>query len=345
MVGDQFGRSVAISDNTVVVGAYSDDHVGGADAGSAFVFTRVGTVWSQQQKLGEGVAENGDFFGSSVAVTGDDLVAGAPHDDHNGGTDSGSAVPYQRSGGLWTAQNTLHALALPARTQNYFGRLASMSDGVLVAGSNGERVAGVSQAGAARVFVGSGTTWGQQARLTAPVPGLLARFGVSVAAAGNTIVVGAQRDDHAGRDGAGSAYVFVRFGAAWGLQAQLTASDAEDGDGLGISVAISANTIVVGAFSEDGAGLNRGAAYVFVRSGNAWSLVQQLTPENHFWADRFGSAVAVDHGTVVSAASGYDFPTQDDTGAVYVFEPETPTLPFSDGFESGDTSAWSATVP
>jgi hypothetical protein len=118
------------------------------------------------------------------------------------------------------------------------------------------------------VFVRSGATWTQQAKLTAADADAGDNFGFSVAISGDTALVGADGDDDAGLS-SGSAYVFVRSGTTWSEQAKLTASDAAAGDNFGFSVAISGDTALVGADGDDDAGDRSGSAYVFALANAA----------------------------------------------------------------------------
>ena len=131
--GDQFGLSVAVSGDTLVVGAPAG--VGlppGSNAGSAYVFVRTGGVWAHQQTLVPSDAAGGDQFGVSVAIDGDTLVVGANNDDGPAGPDQGSAYVFERTGGVWTEQ--LPKLVAPdAETNDFFGgSLAIEGDTIVV---------------------------------------------------------------------------------------------------------------------------------------------------------------------------------------------------------------------
>jgi hypothetical protein len=231
---DLFGRSVAISGETVVVGAYQESRnatgVNGdqtnnsaIDSGAAYVFVRSGGTWSQQAYLKASNTGEFDQFGYSVAISGETIVVVAPGEDSN------------------------------------------------ATGVNGDQTdnsAGFS--GAAYVFVRSGGTWSQQAYLKASNTGTNDLFGWSVAISGETIVVGAIGEDSnaTGVNGdqtnnsaidSGAAYVFVRSGGTWSQLAYLKASNTGTNDLFGYSVAISGETIVVGAPNE----ADTGAAYIF----------------------------------------------------------------------------------
>ena len=310
--GDSFGRSVAISGDTVVIGSHQDDD-GDPDSGSAYVFVRSGTTWSQQAKLTAADAAAGDLFGNSVAISGDSIVVGASGDD-DGGIDSGSAYVFVRSGGTWSQQAKL--TANDAGAGDRLGISGAISGDSIVIGASGDDDGGI-DSGSAYVFVRSGGTWSQQAKLAANDATTNDNFGNSVAISGDTVAVGASRDDDGGPN-SGSAYVFVRGSTTWSQQAKLTAAAAAAGDLFGNSVAISGDSIVVGASGDDDGGIDSGSAYVFVRSGGTWSQQAKLTANDAGAGDRLGNSVAISGDTVAVGA-----PEDDDGGAAsgsaYVF--------------------------
>src|SRR6266540_2518832 len=304
--GDQFGAAVGISGETAVVGAPVDDTAAGPNAGSAYVFVRSGTGWSQQAKLTASDAAAGDIFGFSVAVTGDTDVVGASGDNML----AGSAYVFVRSGTSWSQQAKL--TASDAAASDTFGLSVAVSGDTAVVGAISDDTDAGPDAGSAYVFVRSGTGWSQQAKLTASDAASGDRFGDAVGISGNTVVVGAS---DAASD-AGSAYVFVRSGTSWSQQAMLTASDAAASDLFGRSVAVSGDTAVVGAISDDtDAGPDAGSAYVFVRSGTGWSQQAKLTASDAASGDRFGDAVGISGDTAVVGAQFGDTIA----GSAYVF--------------------------
>ena len=221
-VGDYFGYSVAVSGDTMVVGASLEDSsatgVNGTgsdlpntwDSGAAYVFVRSGSDWVQQAYLKAFNTGGGDAFGLAVAISGDTVVVGAPYEDSN------------------------------------------------ATGVNGDKTAVAPDSGATYVFVRSGTNWTQQAYLKASNTGISDIFGYSVSVSGDTVVVGApgessgvngdQSDNSAFNSGA--AYVFVRNGTNWSQQAYVKASNTDMLDEFGWTVAVSGDTVVVGAFHE-----------------------------------------------------------------------------------------------
>lgn len=258
---DFFGISVAVSSDTVVVGANGDDDAG-ASSGSVYVFVRSGVVWTQQAKLIASDAAS-DSFGLAVAVTGDTAVVGAPYRDFSVAvTDVGAAYVFVRTGSVWSQQARLY-FTDPSGVGDLFGISVAVSGETALVGAIGKN-AGATDSGAAYVFTRSGSAWTQQAKLSAFDAAQNDQFGISVAVSGDLALVGAHYDDHAGGNGAGSAYTFVRNGGVWTQQAKLIATDTAAGDFFGNSVAASSDAVVLGAHADDHAGgTDAGAAYIF----------------------------------------------------------------------------------
>ncbi len=315
-LADNFGFSVALSGDTAVVGAPYDDHAGGGDAGSAYVFVHSGGVWTQQQKLTASDAAANDRFGNSVAVSGDTAVLGA-HLDDDAGSSSGSAYVFVRSGTVWTEQAKLFR-ADPAGSDEFGYSVAIDGDTAIVGARRDTYLLGMQQ-GSAYIFVRTDGVWTQQGKLT--LGGFnYGFFGVSVAVSGDTAVVGAEHTDYVGSD-SGSAHEFVRSAeGVWTAQATLTASDAATGDNFGGSVALSDDTAVIGArFDDHAGGADAGSTYVFLRSGGVWTEQQKLTTTDAATGDSFGRSVALSGETAVVGAYSDDEASGTDAGSAYVF--------------------------
>jgi len=337
--GDQFGNTVSVSGDTAVVGAWSDDDAGSA-SGSAYVFTRSGSTWTQQQKLTASDAAAGDGFGWSVSVWGDTAVVGASSND-DAGSASGSAYIFTRNGSTWTQQAKL--TASDAAEGEFFGCSVSVSGDTAVVGAQGN-TAMLSRPGSAYVFTRNGSTWTQQAKLTASDAAAGDLFGDPVSVSGDTAVVGAYGNDDAG-SWSGSAYVFTRSGGVWTQQAKLTASDAAADDWFGISVSVSGDTAVVGSDWDDDAGRNSGSAYVFKRNGSTWTQQAKLTASDAAEGDWFGVSVSVWGDTAV-VGSSFDDDAGLYSGSAYVFDLALPAAPVVSSFSinSGATSTTNWTV-
>ncbi|MES9829431.1 MAG: cadherin-like beta sandwich domain-containing protein [Candidatus Thiodiazotropha sp.] len=304
--GDQFGSSVAISGDTLVVGApgrsirligieWGDSII---NYGVVYVFTRIDGIWSQQARLEASNAETDDLFGTSVAISGDTLVVGAIGEDSsiNGGEENNSAF----------------------------------------------------DAGAVYVFTRSDSVWKQQTLLKASYllgstsNGVIGNeFGYSVAISGDTLIVGSPNADSSDDHGelnelfpaqsSGAAFIFTRNYGNWDLQTSISAINAEKGDGFGASVAISDDTVVVGAPYEDGNGsggeddnsaTNVGAAYVFKRLGGEWNQQAYLKPSTasnghvNVFGFGFGARVAISGDTIAAS-----YPSGDSLkGEAFIFK-------------------------
>ena len=312
--GDEFGGKVALDGDVAVIGARHDDDKG-VDSGSAYVFARTGTAWSQQAKLTAPDGAAGDEFGYSVAISGDIAVIGAPRDDDRG-DDSGSAYVFSRSGNSWVQQAKL--VAIDGAAGDVFGISVAISGDTVVVGADLADEKG-SNSGAAYVFRRSGRTWNHQANLTADDGAAGDLFGIRVALSGDTAVIGAARDDDNGEE-SGAVYVFTRSGNEWVQQAKLSAADGSANDRFGTRVAIYGNTAVIGAILGDATSENTGSAYVFTRSGSTWSQQGKLVASDGAADDVFGWSVALYAETVMIGAPTSIITLPSGTGSAYVFE-------------------------
>jgi len=208
--GQFFGRSVALSGDTIAVGDSINQIGANFDQGSVYVFIRNGTVWTQQQKLIAGDGAEGDQFGLSVALSGDTILAGAPDDDIGGKFDQGSAYVFTRSGAVWTQQQKL--TANDGAAVDFFGSAVALSGDTIVVGAEDDEIgegAGNLGQGSAYVFTRGGAVWTQRQKLIADDGAAVDRFGSGVTFGGDTVVVGSPLDDVGANRDQGSAYVFV----------------------------------------------------------------------------------------------------------------------------------------
>lgn len=385
----KFGASIALSTDTLVVGASDDKTSALGDGGpggpftsdgqgSALVFTHASGAWSQQAFL-HSSSNRGSAFGSSVALSGETVAIGAPYDSSHatgvGGNPndssaqtSGAVFVFTRSGATWTQQ--AYVKASNTRPGAHFGYAVALDGDTLAVGaidesSNATGIDGDESstsafgAGAVYVFVRTDTTWTQQAYIKASNTRADAKFGTAIALHGDTLVVGSpgESSNARGVDGdaadtsmpnAGAVYVFTRSGSTWSQQAYVKASNTTRDYHFGDAVALEYDTMVVGSFGEassakgvggnqaDKTALYAGAAYVFTRFGT-WSQTAYLKASNtheHAW---FGKSVTVRGPIVVvgarqegSNATGIGGNENDASlsvaGAAYVFERSGPTF-------------------
>lgn len=299
--GDLFGYAVALSadGSTLAVGAPGEDsnammneaNNDADDAGAVYVYARSGNAWMQQAYVKASNAGVDDQFGEAVAMSadGNTLVAGAPQEDSN-----------------------------------------TMAD---------EASNDANDAGAVYVYARSGNAWTQQAYVKASNAEAGDRFGAAVVVSGDglTLAVGAHGENSAAQNNpadnsvgdAGAVYVYTRSNTVWTQQAYVKASNPGPDDRFGWGVAMSADgaTLAVGARGEssnatginppggeaDNSAVSAGAAYVYIRSGDAWAQQAYVKASNAEVGDRFGSAVALS-GNGLTLAVGASLEAGNATG-------------------------------
>lgn len=301
-VGDSFGHSVAIDQDTVAVGSPFHNGEGGNESGSVYVFTHVNGMWTEQATLSPSDAGEGDQFGWSVAISGNTVVGGAYCDD-DGGTDasynSGSAYVFTQSNGKWTQQAKLNA---PDPVDHgFFGCAVAISGNTALIGAWNDR-AGKDHAGDAYIFTRANNLWDLQTTLTGssydPIGAL---FGNSLAIDEDTLAVQFPVTRNSLK---GTVLVFSTSLNRWSLDAILTVSQSAAFDSFGASVAIDGGTAVVGVPGNDDRGGEAGAAYVFEHAGAGWQREANLIPIGIDGGATFGDSVAVSGDRVVVGATG-----------------------------------------
>ncbi|MHC4708044.1 MAG: FG-GAP repeat protein, partial [Planctomycetota bacterium] len=304
---DYFGTSVAISGETAVIGAYGDSD-NGILAGSAYVFRFDGSDWVQEDKLTASDGTNLDYFGWSVAASGDTVVIGAYGDDPS---ETGAAYVFRFDGSNWSQEQKL--TASDGADDDYFGYSVAISGDTAVIGAYRDDPNG----GSAYVFRFDGSSWVQETKLTASDGAAGDWFGYSVAISGNTALIGAFGDDPNGL-GSGSAYIFRFDGSSWSQEAKLVAFDGAENDYFGRAVAISGAAALIGAYGDDASGDESGSAYIFRYNGSTWNLDTKIGASDGAANDEFGRSVAISADVAVIGAHKDD-PSGQDSGSAYVF--------------------------
>lgn len=316
--GDNFGLSASISGDYAIVGAFGHDVAGKADMGQAYIFHRTGSNWTQQAVLvpSDGAVE--DFFGFSVAISGDYALVGAYQHNTAGNADRGKAYVFVRSGAVWTQQAIL--IASDGAAGDQFGYSVSLSGDYALIGAPSKMVGGNSLQGQAYVFQRSGSVWTQQAVLNLVNGGAGDEFGKSVSISGDNALLGAPGSTVDGKTSRGQAYIFHLTGSNWVQTASFTDSDGQAFDHFGASVAISGDNAVVGVPESDLRGNpDQGKAYVFHRSGPAWVEEAILSASDGGEEDIFGNSVSVFGDWAAAGAPFHDTGGNELSGQVYFF--------------------------
>ena len=307
-----YGQSVAMSGNTLVVGSKLTDQL----LGTVFVYTWNGSAWVEQAKLypQDRFQDGGFGFGASVAIDGSTLVVGAPL-DNSVGTASGAVYVFTLSNGVW--QQTAKLTALNASAGDNFGQSVAVSGSFIIVGAP----SGGGGRGQVYFFSNQNGTWLQEQELTGS-----GAFGTSVGISGLNAVVGAP--------GVGTATVFTFRNTLWNIGQQLLPSDAQAGEGFGQAVAMDSTDIVVGAPfwtdnpSNPANAAEGGRAFIFELVDGTWVRVARLTAQDGLLAsvasatgakgEQFGAAVAVSGNWVVVGAPQYNGHSMAQ-GEAYVF--------------------------
>jgi trimeric autotransporter adhesin len=339
---DFFGISVAISGNTVVVGAVNATIGGNASQGAAYIFVKPARGWANMTQTAKLTASNGqanDGFGGSVGIAGSTIVVGACSQSGmcNG---PGKVYVFLKPPGEWqtTSKFAAELTASDGQPNDGFSNEMSISEdgSTVVVGSASATVGGQTSEGAAYIFVKPSSGWNtttETAKLTEPDGAAYDLFCcVSISGDGSTIYVGALQYDFVDNlpTGPGKAYIFIRPAGGWKstsiAQAILTAADGESGDFFGFcqagSSCLSSDGTTVLAAAPYGNGF-QGKAYIFVRPAGGWITTSQYNAEltlSDGLTDYLGwSAAVTSKFVLIGAVAG-----NDGTGSAYVFiKPKT----------------------
>jgi len=289
-----FGNAVAISGETVVVGA--------ENANTAHIFERNhggADSWGQSATITGSDTTSGDQFGGWVDISRDTVAVGAVWAE-NGGYAHGAVYVFERNvGGADNWGEVAILSADDAADSHQLGTRVSIDGDVVATGAP----QGGSQ-GTVYLFErneGGADNWGQVARLAA-LDGAELEFGVAVS--GATVILGASADDTQGF-GSGAAYLFRRTGETWAEELKVDADDTAQGDSFGFSLAMDGDLAVVGAWRAE---MQKGSAYVFERNqggGDSWGQIAELTAADGAMFERFGFSVDISDDHVVVGAPGH----------------------------------------
>ncbi|MDY7107726.1 MAG: hypothetical protein SYC29_03730 [Planctomycetota bacterium] len=318
--GDEFGAATGIGDDVSVVGAPQPGD------GAAYVYRFNGSNWSEAACLQPSDGNRPEWFGASVGVGNDLVVIGAPaiagRETIGRREETGAVHVFRCEDAQWVEEARL----VPAECtggENVGCALAVAGD-VLVAGA--DAAAGeAANSGSAYVFRFDGSTWTEEAELTAPDGEAGDRFGSAIAMSGDRVFVGAP--EAAGQEPgteAGAVYVFRRVGQEWLLEAKVTDPNGASGDAFGISVDADDDFLMVGASLADTVGADSGCACLFHLQNETWDLEVRFVPPDAADGDRLGTCVAIDGGLAAISAPRDDIGNGGDAGSIHLWHFRSP---------------------
>lgn len=292
MTGDNFGNAVAISENTIVVGANLKDHNSDSNVGSVYLYEKQRDTWPavQTQKIECSDGASGNNFGTSVSISGNTLAVGAHFDDARA-DNAGATYIFSRGNRGWSQSQKL--TASDSDEGDLFGYSVSISGNTLAIGAFADDDKALN-AGSVYVFERQVSGWKQIKKLTASDPAELDYFGRNLSLSGSILVVGAFSDAEDAPD-AGAIYIFEKGDKSWQLTKKLAAPDGAEQDRFGASVAVFGNTIAVGVERDDDRGTDSGSGHIFAAScfpASADSLFSQhVAPDSsvHFALNATGA--------------------------------------------------------
>jgi hypothetical protein len=316
---DQFGRSVGLDGSLAVIGAPDPfDLFGSASGpGRAFIFRRSGTTWTQEVILTATDGLSTDQLGYSASLALDRALVGAQGDQSSGSGSRyggrGAAYVFRNTtGSTWTQEVKL--VGSDALAGDLAGTAVSLdpTDNDLAAvGAPGKDGTGV-DSGAVYLFRRTGTSWAQEAKLTASDAAAGDQFGCAVAVSGDLVAIGAYLQDSGAAD-AGAVYIFRKSGAVWTQEAKLQASDLAASDYYGVSVALVGNHLAVGSYNDNA---GAGSVYVHDKPGASWVQTSKLTQPS---TGLLGSAVGLTADLIGSGAAVTDVGPTSLAGAAYAW--------------------------
>jgi hypothetical protein len=268
---DWFGQSVDLSEGRGLIGSPRDEDLG-SFSGSAYVVEFDGSVWSTSSKLIASDGGESDEFGTSVSMSNDRALIGAPRADGPNGR-VGAAYLFELQNAEWIEVAKFQD-SLELGT-NSFGSGLSVHGDRLMVGAPYEAMQGL-PTGAVYIYRFDGVSWSLEQRLAPASSVQSGSFGSSIDLQENRVAIGFPGDDEMGEQ-SGSVIVYSYDGASWRLEQKVVAESGEAGDKFGLSVSLSGQRLLVGAYRDkDSAGKRAGAGYIFEFDGSKWNESARL---------------------------------------------------------------------
>ena len=307
--GDQFGISVAIRENSIVIGADQTDHAG-LSSGSVYVFSKSDEGWAEQAILHASDAAMADRFGNSVAIHSDTIVVGALEDDNDAGLNSGAAYVFLQENDRWEEQARL--VAHEAESADEFGSAVAIQGDTIFVGAHNDDVEN-RDTGSVYVFRNVDGNWIQNAIISPSDARAGDRLGSAISVHDDVLALGARFDIRRDTEtravvSSGATYIYRLVDASWQEEAKLITRDTRIRDRTGWSVFTNGTQVLMGA---PGQGNGVGAAYLFEFTDGIWVETVKYIASDGVSGHALGSTVALSDSSAIVGASG--------TNAAYIF--------------------------
>ncbi len=327
-IDDEFGKSVSIFQDHLVVGSDLEDSMGAA-SGAVYIYGKnVGGTdnWGFVKKIIPNDLQGGDRFGYAVDNFEDYILVGAPYSDENGGGSGNAYLFGKDTGGIENWGQIKEITPFDGYVLDYFGTSVSIDDGLIIVGAYGNDIVG-SESGTAYIFeqnYGGTDNWGERTRLTPADGSSNDNFGKTVQMSGQHVIVGSQKDDDNGSN-SGSSYIFSKdFGGVnnWGQLNKILPSQGTDSERFGSVVSIHEDHVLVGAFGDGILESDIGKVYSFnINAGNTGNLNshQIITADKVSAFDEYGRDLAID-GNYAVVGAYLDDDLADKCGSAFIFK-------------------------
>lgn len=310
---DHFGSAVSISGPFVAIGASLSDNVNGDDAGAAYIYGNRDNEWKKIATLLPDDGAERDIFGSSISISGENVIVGAIGDD-DVGERSGSTYIFSRQGVDWVQKEKF--VDPRGQAHDNFGYSVSIDGNYAIVGSPGFTVSS-SGTSSAHIYEFDGHTWANVVELIPNSGSRYDSYGISVSISGEFAAVGANYDDDNGFN-SGAVYIYHRENGEWIEFSKLFASDGTNDDWFGEVVSLYRDKLLVSARVDDDHGNGSGSVYIFNFDGVKWVEIQKLTASDAQPRDNFGLRAAISEKHAIIGAWNEDEKGLD-AGAAYIF--------------------------
>lgn len=314
--GDGFGSSVAIHNNTAIIGAPYTDVAGNANQGKVYIYDFSGSVFTLTAELVAPDGQPEEYFGRSVSIFGDYAVVSGAHTRQASfpvppPMPISKAYIFKKTGGVWALHTSINVNSTEVVS---FGSSISIDNDFLAIGASGYQ----ENEGKVYFYQLLGGVWSQHSIITRPVFQYNDSFGFSVALKNQKLIIGAP--DGQTNNGVGTAFLYHFDGTSWLLNSTIKGSDWFSGDRFGTSVSLNDNVAVIGANGIHVSGYKNGKAYIFKNHGNIWKQEAILNASDGKLSNSFGVGVTVNtNNAVCIGASGFDEGAISNCGKLYFF--------------------------